>query len=130
MSRDDLRPDPELRALLRAFDARDAANPADRDALARRILGDAEPILAARRGAQASWWDFTATWARTLIPLGVATAAAAAAFIAWSSHAARRPLLRAVSAQDSLVGAVPRDRTSQDLLDVLVTPSLEPRSGR
>ncbi|HEU4990322.1 MAG TPA: hypothetical protein VFT41_11105 [Gemmatimonadaceae bacterium] len=130
MKRDDLRPDPELRAMLRRFDAPAADTGAQRDALLRRMLADAEPVLAARRGAPPAWWEFAATWSRTLIPLGIATAVAAAMVIFWNSHATPRPALRTMAAQDSLIGAVPRDRTSQDLLDLLVTPAPASRSGR
>ncbi len=128
MKRDDLRPDHELRDLLRRFDAPDADTDAQRQALARRILAGAEPLLAARRGTPPAWWEFTATWARTLIPIGVATALAAAAVIFWTTRPARRDLLPTITTQDSLVGAVPRDPTSRHLLDLLVTPSSSPSS--
>ncbi len=130
MRHDDLRPDHELRDLLRRFDSPDMATDAQRQALARRILTGAEPLLAARRGAPPAWWEFTAIWSRTLIPIGVATAIAAAAAIFWTSRPARRAELPTVTTQDSLVGAVPHDPTSRHLLDLLVTPSPPPRKGR
>lgn len=130
MRRDDLRPDHELRDLLRRFDSPDVATDAQRQALARRILIGAEPLLDVRRGAPPAWWEFTATWARTLIPIGVATALAAAGVIMWTSRPARRAVLPTIATQDSLVGAVPRDPTSRHLLDLLVTPSPAPRKAR
>jgi len=130
MKRDDLRPDPELRDLLRRFDAPEADTRVQRDALARRIRSGAEPLLAARRGAPPAWWEFAATWARTLIPLGVATALAAAAIIFWTSRPVRHTLVPTIVTQDSLVGAVPRDPTSRHLLDLLVTPAPVPGSRR
>ncbi|HEX8724775.1 MAG TPA: hypothetical protein VF737_05230 [Gemmatimonadaceae bacterium] len=129
MKHDDLRPDPELRDLLRRFDSSGAATDAARQALARRIVAEGAPLLAARRGAPAAWWELTATWARTLIPIGVATALAAAAVIVWTSRQPRRALPSAVATQDSLVGAVPRDPTSRHLIDLLVTPAPTPRSS-
>ncbi len=126
MKRDDLRPDAELRDLLRQFDAPDVATDAQRQALTRRILLDAEALLAARGAAPAAWWELTAAWARTLIPIGVATALAAVAVIFWTTRPTRRAVLPTVATQDSLVGAMPRDRTSQHLLDLIVSPSLMP----
>ena len=130
MKRDDLRPDPELRDVLRRFDSPDVATDTQRLALARRILAQGEPLLAARRGTPAAWWELTATWARTLIPVGVATALAAAAVIFWTSRQVRPAVPATIVTQDSLVGAVPRDPTSRDLIDLLVTPSPAPRSSR
>ncbi|MGH7670118.1 MAG: hypothetical protein ACRENQ_11560, partial [Gemmatimonadaceae bacterium] len=102
-----------------------------RQVLARRILAGAEPLLAARSGPSPAWWEFAATWARTIIPVGVATALAAAVVIVWTSRAASRAALPTLTTQDSLVGVVPRDPTSRHLLDLLITPSLAPvpRSG-
>jgi hypothetical protein len=126
MKRDDLRPDAELRAMLRRFDSPDRVSPDQRAALQRRIAADAEPLLSARRPGSPAWWEFTAGWARTLIPLGVATAMVAAGLILWAAHTpVRQPLVR-VASQDSLVSAVPRDRTSQHLLDLLVSPAVIP----
>jgi hypothetical protein len=126
MRRDDLRPDAELRAMLRRFDSPDRVSPDQRASLQRRIAADAEPLLAARRPGPPAWWEFTAGWARTLIPLGVATAVVAAGLMLWAAHGpAHQPLVR-VASEDSLVSAVPRDRTSQRLLDVLVSPAVIP----
>ena len=130
MTRDDLRADPELRDLLRRFDSPDVPTEAQRQALARRIDADARPLLAVRRGAAPHWWEFAATWARTLIPLGVAAGLAAAAVIFWTSRPPRPTLAPVISARDSLVGVVPRDPTSRHLLDLLVTPSRTARSPR
>lgn len=126
MRRDDLRPDRELRDMLRRFDSPDHVTSDQRAALERRIAADAEPLLLARRPGAPAWWEFAAGWARTLIPLGVATGVAAAALILWAAHAAPRPMPARLIGQDSLVGAMPRDRTSQHLLDLVVSPSLMP----
>ncbi len=122
MTPHDLRPDAELHDLLSRFDATDRGNPAHAAALQRRIAADAEAVLAARRGSATTWWEFAAGWARTLIPLGVATAAAAGAAIIWSSRVPTRAAAT-LATRDSLVSAAPHDRTSQDLLDLLVTPA-------
>ncbi|MGA9838172.1 MAG: hypothetical protein WBQ26_12710 [Gemmatimonadaceae bacterium] len=123
MIRRDLSPDRELGDLLRRFEAPDRGTADQHRALKRRIEVAAAPLLAERAGS--SWWEFTAVWARTLIPLGLATAVAALVLMVWSSHAGRlRSLREPVAGQDSLVGAAPRERTSQRLLDALVTPDL------
>ncbi|MDE3128159.1 MAG: hypothetical protein KGL38_09130 [Gemmatimonadota bacterium] len=126
MIRRDLAPDPELAAVLRRFEPSDPTTDDQRRALARRIETAAAPLLAER--GNGAWWEFAAVWARTLIPLGLATAVAAAAFIAWTAHAGgARAILDPVPAQDSLVGSVHRDRTSQHLLDAVVAPVLPDR---
>jgi anti-sigma-K factor RskA len=130
MTRDALRPDRELHDLLRCFDSPDRPTDAQRHALERRIATGAEPLLAARRGTPPTWWEFAATWARTLIPLGAATALVAAVVIFRTSRPTKSPLAPTISTQDSLVGAVPHDPTSRHLLDLLVTPSRAPRSPR
>jgi hypothetical protein len=123
VTRRDLAPDPELRAILRRFDAADRPTADQRRALKRRIEAAAAPQLAER--AHDAWWEFAAVWARTLVPLGLATAVAAAAFMFWASHAnAVRAVLVPVPAPDSLVGSVHRDPTSQHLLDAVVAPML------
>ena len=121
MNHRDLSPDPELRAILRRFDATDRPTADQRRALRRRIEAAAGPLLAGR--AHDAWWEFAAVWARTLVPLGLATAVAAAAFIFWASHAnGVRAVLAPVPAPDSLVGSVHRDPTSRHLLDAVVAP--------
>jgi len=124
MTPDDLTPDRDLRDILRRFDSRDRATPAQRRNLKRRIEAAAAPRLAERAGGAPAWWEFAASWARTLIPLGVATALAAAALMLWTARADRaRTVMTPVATQDSLVGSVRHDRTSQRLLDYLVTPA-------
>ena len=125
MKRDDLRPDEALRDMLRRFDAPERVSADQRAALLRRIAVDAEPLLAARRSAAPAWWEFTAGWARMLIPLGVA-AAVAAGFMLWSVRTARQSMIAPMASPDALVSSLPRDRTSQRLLDVLVSPSALP----
>ncbi|MDE3053822.1 MAG: hypothetical protein KGL38_11300 [Gemmatimonadota bacterium] len=127
MMRRDVTPDPELGAVLRRFDAPDPTADEQRRALKRRIEAAAAPLLAERRNG--AWWEFAAVWARTLVPIGLATAVAAAAFIAWTARAgAGRGALTPVPAQDSLVGSVRRDPTSQHLLDAVVAPVLPHRN--
>lgn len=126
MIRRDPSPDPELGAILRRFDAPDRATDDRRRALKRRIEAAAAPLLAER--AHDAWWAFAAVWARTLIPLGLATALAAAACIVWASRAGTaRAMLSPVPAQDSLVGSAHRDPTSRHLLDAVVAPMLPDR---
>jgi len=125
MTPDDLTPDRDLRDILRRFDSPDRATPAQRRNLKRRIEAAAAPHLAERAGGAPAWWEFAAGWARTLIPLGVATALAAAALMLWAAKTDRaRTVMMPVATQDSLVGSVRHDRTSQRLLDYLVTPAL------
>ena len=107
MRRDDLRPDDELRAMLRRFDSPERVSADQRDALLSRIGADADLLLAARRPGPPAWWEFTAGWARTLIPLGVATAMVAAGVLLWTAHGAPPRELPRVASQDSLVSAVP-----------------------
>lgn len=50
----------------------------------RAIVRAAAPALARRRArlsAPATWWEWTATWSRSAIPIGVAAAAAAALLV-------------------------------------------------
>lgn len=130
MTPHDLRPDDELRDLLRRFDPPERGTAAQRAALQRRIAGDAAPVLAARSGATTAWWEFAAGWARMLIPLGVGTAAVAGAAIVWSSRVPPRAALAPLPARDTLVGVLPHDRTSRDLLDALVTPASDAGARR
>ncbi len=126
MIRRDVTPDPELGAILRRFEGADPTTDEQRRALRRRIEAAAAPLLAER--GSGAWWEFAAVWARTLVPLGLATAVAAAAFIAWTAHAgAAAAGLNPVPAQDSLIGSVRRDPTSQLLLDAVVAPVLPDR---
>ena len=122
MKRDDLRPDEALRDMLRRFDAPERVSADQRAALLRRIAVDAEPLLTARRSAAPAWWEFTAGWARMLIPAGVATAVVAAGLMLWSAHTAQQSTLMPLASRNALVSSLPRDRTSQRLLDVLVSP--------
>jgi hypothetical protein len=123
MIRRDPLPDRELGAILRQFDAADEITPEQHRALKRRIEASAAAVFAQR--ADGAWWEFAAVWARTLIPIGLITAFAAAVVIVWASHTGTwRSLLTPVPAQDSLVGAAHGDHTSQHLLDYLVAPTV------
>lgn len=122
MKRDDLRPDEALRDMLRRFDAPEHGSADQRTDLLRRIMSDAEPLLSARRSGAPAWWEFTAGWARMLIPLGVATAIVAAGLMLWSVRTARQSMITPMASQDALVSSLPRERTSQRLLDALVSP--------
>ncbi|HEY5220235.1 MAG TPA: hypothetical protein VIJ16_10530 [Gemmatimonadaceae bacterium] len=130
MKRDQLMPDRELRDLLRRFDSPETETRTQRSALKRRIETLVTPLLTARAGDAPTWWEFTADWARTLIPLGVAAAVVAAVLIVWTSHTGTPNALTPLAAQDSLVGAVHtvhNEGTSQRLIDVLVSPRPAPR---
>lgn len=126
MKRDDLRPDPDLHAILRQFDANAQATPARRAALAQRIARDADAIFATRHPQPPVWWEFAATWARALVPLGLATAVAAAAVIAWNVVTTPSQVQPLAITDDALVGLAPGTHTSNDLLDLLVSPSALP----
>ncbi len=131
MRRRDVSPDPALAGLLARFDAPASATAAERSALQRRIAQRAAPRLANRAGDAPPWWTFAADWARTLIPLGVATALVATTLLLWNARGERHGLTIApMAAPDSLVGAAGRDVTSQRLLDDLVTPLPAPASSR
>lgn len=116
MKHDDVTPDRAVGDALRAFEP---ATPSvdDVHALARRITAAAEPLLARRRNAL--WWDYAASWARTLIPIGVTAAVAASACIVWAAHSATMrvdmALARSRAADSDALGA-------QQLLYSLVAP--------
>lgn len=130
MMRDELRPDPELRRMLRSFDGRDHATGSQRAALVRRIAAGAERALAGQQPHALAWWDVAAGWAHALVPLGVATAILAAALIVWTVTVTPPRSVAPVPTADSLVSLVPHDRTSQDLLDLIVSPSAAPEPLR
>ena len=118
--------DRELARALRRFDP-PAATPTQMAALARRIVTRATPMLDARRRGAARWWEYAATWAGTLLPLGVAAAFVATVCLAWSS-AARASTRPHAFERTALLRVVTNRAQSGDLLDfVLDAHSVEHR---
>lgn len=96
--------------------------------LSRRIERRARPLLAARRRQPLTWWEYPAAWASTLLPLGLATALAAAACLLWISSDRREPSksLRAMSPERvALLQAATRRSSAPELLDLVLSPSEE-----
>lgn len=121
--------DRELTCALRRLDP-PAATPAEMTALARRIVTRATPMLDARRHGAARWWEYAASWAGTLLPLGVAAALVATVCLVWSSatQAPARPL---PVERTALLRVVTNRAHSGDLLDfVLDAHSAEHRDAR
>ncbi|HKW10492.1 MAG TPA: hypothetical protein VJO33_08935 [Gemmatimonadaceae bacterium] len=97
-------------------------------ALARRIVSRATPLLDARRRGAASWWEYAAAWAGTLLPLGVAAAFVATVCLAWSS--ARAPLRAHANERTALLRVVTNRAESRELVDfVLDAPASEASAG-
>jgi hypothetical protein len=90
-------------------------------ALARRIAMRAGPLLDARRRASASWWEYFAAWAGTLLPLGAAAAFIAAACLVWSSGSARPARPHAIE-RAALLRVVTHQSASPELLDYVLDP--------
>ncbi|HKO15916.1 MAG TPA: hypothetical protein VJU87_06735 [Gemmatimonadaceae bacterium] len=95
-------------------------------ALERRILQRAAPVLARRRQSLA-WWEYPASWAGMLLPLGVATALAAAACLFWItlSDADHAPPA-AVSERVALLQAVTSRVAAPSLVELALSPSERP----
>ena len=93
--------------------------------LSRRIEREARPLLAARRRQPTAWWEYPAAWAGTLLPLGLATAIAAAACLAWiSSDRLSGSQARPTSPERvALLQAVTRRASPPELLDLVLSPS-------
>jgi hypothetical protein len=72
--------DPRLGEALRRLDD-DAWARDDDDELSRRILLAARGRLARLHNPPEPWWEWTAAWARVVIPLGAAASIAAAAIL-------------------------------------------------
>src|SRR5690349_10848833 len=121
--------DRELARALRRLDP-PMATPTQMAALARRIVTRAMPMLDARRRGAARWWEYAATWAGTLLPLGVAAAFVATVCLAWSS-AARAPMRPHAFERTALLRVVTNRAPSGDLIDfVLDAHSAEHRDSR
>lgn len=128
MRRKDFLPDRELARALRRLDP-PAPTPAQMGTLARRIMTRATPLLDARRRGVSRWWEYTAAWAGTLLPLGVAAAFVASVCLVWNSatRAAARPH---ATERTALLRAVTNHAQSGDLLDIVLdTPAAEHASG-
>lgn len=125
MMHNDSNPDRELARALRRLDP-PAPTPAQMSALARRIMARATPLLDARRRGTATWWEYAAAWAGTLLPLGAAAAFIATACLVWTSAAARTARPHAIE-RAALLRVVTRQAASPELLDyVLEAPDAEP----
>lgn len=127
MRPNDSRPDRELARALRRLDP-PAPTTTQMAALAQRIVRRATPLLDSRRRRAASWWEYPAAWAGTLLPLGVAAAFVASVCLAWSS-AVRIPVRPHASERTALLRVVTNRAPSRELVDfVLDAPAVE-RAG-
>ena len=121
--------DRELARALRRLDP-PAVTPTQMATLARRIVARATPMLDARRRSAGPWWEYAATWAGTLLPLGVAAAFVATICLAWSSTA-RAPVRPHAFERTALLRVVTNRAPSGDLIDfVLDAHSAEHRDGQ
>src|SRR3982751_302807 len=88
------------------------------------------PLLDARGLGSASWWEYAAAWAGTLLPLGVAAAFVASVCLAWSS-APQAPARRHQVERSALLRVVTNRAPSGDLIEfVLDAHSAEHRDAR
>ncbi len=71
---DDPERDPRLAEALRGTPTPSAS--LGDDQLHSRIMGAARPRLAQLRARQRPWWEWTATWARVAVPVGLAASLA------------------------------------------------------
>ena len=118
MRRNDLFSDRELGRALRRLDP-PAPTSAQMAALARRIVQRATPILDARRRGKLSWWEYTAAWAGTLLPLGAAAALVASVTLLWSSTS-RAPVRAHPVERTALLRVITNQAPSRDLVDFLL----------
>ena len=125
MRPNDSGPDRELARALRRLDPPGPSSIQMKE-LARRIVSRATPLLdARRRKAGASWWEYAAAWAGTLLPLGVAAAFVATVCLAWSS-ATRAQVRARATERAALLRVVTNHAPPVDLIDfVLDTPGAE-----
>jgi hypothetical protein len=124
MRPNDFKPDRELARALRRLD-QPAPTPVQLSALARRIVARAAPLLDARRRGAATWWEYAAAWAGTLLPLGVAAGFAAAACLVWTSASSQAAKPHAVE-RAALLRVVTNSAASPELVDfVLDAPGAE-----
>lgn len=126
--------DPELAASLRRAGGEDALHlPDEIRAAARRreIVRAAGPLLARLRHRAArlttpaaSWWEWTASWSRPAIPIGLAAAIAAAMLVA-ASRERTAEVLRDGAADDrvSLVTAALRSAPAPEAVEAVIGPA-------
>lgn len=125
MRPNDSNPDRELARALRRLDP-PAPTPAQMSALARRIMSRAVPLLDARRRGAATWWEYAAAWAGTLLPLGVAAAFVAAACLVWTST--DRPARPHAIERAALLRVVTHPAASPELVDFVLDAPVAERS--
>jgi hypothetical protein len=105
--------DPVLAALLRQSDQAEAPTQSEFDFLADRIRE-----RAASAPASAEWLTWTAGWARTAIPIGVAAGLIAALLLAWDPHGF--PSVPEITRRTSFIEAVRSDETRSRYLDEML----------
>jgi hypothetical protein len=127
MRPNDSNPDRELARALRRLDP-PAPTTAQMSALARRIITRAGPLLDARRRGTATWWEYAAAWAGTLLPLGAAAAFIAGACLVWSSGAARATRPHAIE-RAALLCVVTHRASSPELIDYVLDAPEPLRTG-
>ena len=126
---EELRPDPVLGAALRDVLANAPVDAVDWAALERRVADGAALPLRRRRHQQRQlraqaprWWELTAGWARTAIPLG-AVAAAAAALLALTAPVASSTTTGTASDHAVFLGAVASTLEEREAANTLVGSS-------
>jgi hypothetical protein len=115
MKSDDSLRDPALTDALRQFDRAPNPSVAELRPLVRRIVSHAQPLMPGATAAPQSWWEFPASWARTLIPIGIATAAVGIGILWTTRIIAPAPLPGGVLAETN-------EMSSQQMLYSLVAP--------
>jgi hypothetical protein len=111
MSDQDPTRDPLLAALLRQRDQAAALTGAELDALAMSI--------SARAAASNEWVDWTAGWASTVIPLGVAAGVVAALLLVWQPRLSRSERSEQ-GRRSSFIEAVRSDATKSRYVDEMI----------
>ena len=100
------RRDPELAGALRRVEAVAASGARDTDeALHARVMRAAGRVLGAEFGRPPRWWEWTVSWARVAVPVGMAAGIAAALVLLWGPGTAE--LSTAVT--DSMVESTASD---------------------
>ena len=119
---EDPAPDREMAEVLRRFEPARAPSPDRSNALARRIVTKAGPLMNRRRHGVASWWEYAAVWSRTLIPVGITTAVVAAASLLWAAFTPVPDAVDRLVARDTLIASASNAVLSERLIDALVGP--------
>ncbi len=125
--------DADLRASLRAMDDADAdarLNAERLRALHERVLRSGASLLAARRQRR-TWWDYSASWSRVAVSMGLAASLLAAALLlraptlATNETAVPATTLAQVggAALRAVTGATAGQFGSTEMLDSLVGPA-------